>query len=218
MASLAPDRQLAWDCATGSGQAAVPLAAHFERVEATDLSAKQLEHAEPHPKVRYSMATAEASGLKDASVSLTCVAQAYHWFDREKFHAEVRRVSKPGAALVLISYGKHRLSPELDAIGERYYTNIIGPYWPPERRWVEAGYEGMELLFDPIPAPAFELTARWSFEQLMGYLGSWSATAAYQKKNGNDPRDLIRAEMEKAWGKEERELRWPLVLKAVRVA
>jgi cyclopropane fatty-acyl-phospholipid synthase-like methyltransferase len=45
LASVAPDRRLAWDCGTGSGQAAVPLADHFAHVVATDPSAAQLAHA-----------------------------------------------------------------------------------------------------------------------------------------------------------------------------
>lgn len=40
--AVAPARQSAWDCATGSGQAAVALATHFDRVVATDASAARL--------------------------------------------------------------------------------------------------------------------------------------------------------------------------------
>src|SRR2546430_6678173 len=42
LGSVAPSRQLAWDCATGNGQAAVGLAAVFDRVMATD--ARSEEH------------------------------------------------------------------------------------------------------------------------------------------------------------------------------
>src|SRR5438128_9881923 len=42
LGSIAPSRQLAWDCGTGNGQAAVGLASLFDRVIATDASAKQI--------------------------------------------------------------------------------------------------------------------------------------------------------------------------------
>jgi hypothetical protein len=45
LAGLAPARDLAWDCATGNGQAALHLAEHFARVVATDLSQEQLGRA-----------------------------------------------------------------------------------------------------------------------------------------------------------------------------
>jgi methylase of polypeptide subunit release factors len=46
LASLAPGRDLAWDCGAGSGQAAVSLAHHFARVHASEPSRQQLAEAE----------------------------------------------------------------------------------------------------------------------------------------------------------------------------
>ncbi|MDX1420092.1 MAG: class I SAM-dependent methyltransferase, partial [Rubricoccaceae bacterium] len=63
LAEQSPGRSLAWDCATGSGQAAVALAAHVGAVLATDASEPQLAHARPHPRVRYAVAPAEACPL-----------------------------------------------------------------------------------------------------------------------------------------------------------
>ncbi|MGI9246613.1 MAG: class I SAM-dependent methyltransferase, partial [Steroidobacteraceae bacterium] len=68
--SLAPDRQLAVDVATGNGQAALALAAHFDAVLAIDGSAAQLAQAQPHPRVRYQRAMAEALPTADASAAL----------------------------------------------------------------------------------------------------------------------------------------------------
>ncbi len=85
LALLAPARELAWDCATGNGQAAIGLAAHFERVIATDASSQQIESAEPHSRVEYRVAPAENSRLPADSVDLVTVAQAVHWFDVPAF-------------------------------------------------------------------------------------------------------------------------------------
>src|SRR5690606_3306632 len=95
LASQCEDRSLAWDCATGSGQAAIALARHFRQVIATDASAEQIANAGTAERVEYRVASAERSGLADESVDLVTVAQALHWFDIAAFHAEVKRVLKP---------------------------------------------------------------------------------------------------------------------------
>ncbi|HJT44865.1 MAG TPA: class I SAM-dependent methyltransferase, partial [Chthoniobacterales bacterium] len=92
LGTLAPTRDLAWDCATGNGQAAVELASIFQGVIATDASATQIANAEPHENVEYRVASAEESGLESSSIDLIMVAQALHWFDLKKFHAEARRI------------------------------------------------------------------------------------------------------------------------------
>ncbi|MBA2241285.1 MAG: class I SAM-dependent methyltransferase, partial [Chthoniobacterales bacterium] len=63
LAALAPSPACAWDCATGNGQAAVALAAHFDRVIGTDASAAQIDSAEPHARVQYRVAAAETSAV-----------------------------------------------------------------------------------------------------------------------------------------------------------
>jgi hypothetical protein len=80
LASVAPADAPVWDCATGNGQAAVALAAHYPQVWATDASAPQIASAQPHPRVTYRVADASASGLEEHSVGLVTVAQALHWF------------------------------------------------------------------------------------------------------------------------------------------
>ena len=74
IAVLCPEHRLAWDCATGSGQAARSLASHFARVIATDASAEQLRQATPAEGVDYRVARAEESGLPTAGVDLVTVA------------------------------------------------------------------------------------------------------------------------------------------------
>src|SRR4051794_21677502 len=117
--SLAPGRSLAWDCATGNGQATAGLAERFARVIATDASAAQLAQATPHPRIEYRQAPAEQSGLADRSVDLVTVATALHWFDFDRFYAEAERVLIPGGALVAWAYNLPRVSPELDVLMDR---------------------------------------------------------------------------------------------------
>ena len=46
--------------------------------------------------------SAERTGLADASVSLVCCAQAFHWFDFDRARAEFKRILKPGGECALI--------------------------------------------------------------------------------------------------------------------
>src|SRR5260370_4536390 len=147
-------RHLAWDCATGSGQAAIGLAEHFEQVVATDASDAQLAAALPHARVRYQRATAEASGLSAGSVALVTVAQALHWLHRPAFYAEARRVLMPDGVVAPWSYGLIEIRPQVDALIGSFYDRTVGPYWPPERALVETGHRTIDFPFAEPALPA----------------------------------------------------------------
>jgi len=215
LADIAPSRGAAWDCGTGSGQAAVGLAAHFGRVIATDPSRKQLEHAEPHPRVEYRVASAEVSLLDTASIDLVTVAQAIHWFDLDRFYAEARRVLKPGGIIAAWTYTLLDVEAGIDALLTDLYRNVVGPYWPPERRMVDDRYRSLPFPFEPIVPPAFEIQTEWTRDDLLGYLGTWSATQAYIKAKGVDPLIDFARRLEPLWPDPERAkpLRWPLHLR-----
>ena len=121
LTALTNGKQLAWDCATGSGQAAVHLAHYFDRVVATDASAKQIANAETAPGITYSVAPAEASGLDAASVDLLTVAQAIHWFDLDAFAAEAERVLKGSGILAAWTYGLRQISARLEPVNTYLY-------------------------------------------------------------------------------------------------
>ena len=214
LASVAPHHDRAWDCACGTGQAAVPLAEFFDRVDATDASAAQIAAAIPHKRVNYRVATAEESGFEDRTFDLVCVAQAAHWLDHEAFASEVRRVLKPDGLLAYLTYGIHHVSPEVDAVVMRYYTEIIGSYWPPERHHVDEHYRDLPFPFHKIVTPTFEIVLDWDLDQLLAYLGTWSATKEYVKKNGKDPRALVANALRDAWGESEQRqtVTWPLTV------
>jgi len=219
LASVAPTRQRAWDCATGTGQSACALAEVFELVLASDASASQLAMAKPHPRVLYRQAPAEQSGLESGSMDLVTVAQALHWFDRDRYYREVERVLRPGGVLAAWTYGLARVEAEgVDAILRHFYQEIVGPYWPPEKVLVDNDYRDITLPWTAMATPAFTMESSWNLEQLLGYCASWSATARYVAATGSDPLDRIRPAMQRAWGEPERQyrLRWPLTLKASR--
>jgi SAM-dependent methyltransferase len=217
VAALPRRRDLAWDCGTGNGQAAGGLAEHFGRVIATDPSPQQLAHALPHPRVEYRVAPAESSGLAARSVDLIAVAQAFHWFDFDRFFAEARRVLAPGGAVALWTYNLARVSPEVDAVTDRLARQIAGPYWPPERRWVDEEYQTIPFPFPEVATPRIEHHERWDLERLLLYIGTWSACKRYHQATGQNPIALIRADLEAAWGDSpdrSRQISWPIFLRA----
>lgn len=219
LAEAAPARALALDCGCGTGQLSVMLAERFERVIATDASAKQVEQAERHPRVEYRVAPAEASGLPDASVDLVVAAQAAHWFDLPAFYAEARRVARPRAVVALVTYGIMRLEPPLDAPFQEFYRDTIGAYWPPERRHVEEGYRSFDFPFDEFPAPALAIAVSWTLDELCGYVDTWSAVQAAEKALGREPIERFRREMAAGWGEpgKRRPASFPLSLRVGRI-
>lgn len=217
VSDLAPARGLAWDCATGNGQAAVGLAKHFDRVVATDASADQIANAIAHPEVVYRVTRAEDSGLDAGTADLVTVAQALHWFDLDAFYAEVRRVIRPGGVLAVWCYG--RFEPEDPAVRtllDRFYYETVGPYWPEERRLVEEGYRTLPFPFDELPSPTFEMTADLPLAGIAGHLGTWSAVKRYREATGTDPLPELLRDFTSTGAVEPYRIRWPISLRTGR--
>jgi SAM-dependent methyltransferase len=217
ISSLTAGHDLAWDCGCGNGQASKPLAARYSRLVATDFSAEQIAVAEPDPRIDYRVAPAEASGLPDSCADVVTVAQALHWFDFNRFYAEVRRVVKPGGLIVAWTYQLLRADPAVDTILADFYLRTLGPYWPPERKWVNAAYRGMPFPFTDISAPAFEINLKWSLAELLAYLGTWSATRRFIAAEIRDPIPDLGKRLAPVWGNDKRNIIWPIALRAGRV-
>lgn len=205
-------REVVWDCATGSGQAAIGLASHFECVIATDASAQQISRASLHSRVEYRVARAESSGLADASVDLVTVAQAAHWFDLPAFYAEVRRVVRPGGVVALWGYERLSVPDEVAEPVAHFYEKTLTGFWPPERFHVETSYRNLFFPFVPRPAPLIFMREDWNLAQLLGYFGTWSAVKRYREATGCDPLPQLGDELVSLWGSPEttKPIKWPI--------
>lgn len=219
LAALARRRELAWDCATGNGQAAVGLAEHFERVIATDISDAQIRNGIAHPRVEYRVVSSESSGLADHSVDLITVASAIHWFDIEAFLAEARRVARAGAVLAAWSYHIGHVEAPFDAVFARFYHDVLFSYFDPKARIVDDRYESLVLPGEPLETGEYRMTVRWNLDQMLAFIASWSGTRAYIEKHGTDPVDAIADELAGVWGARDEihTIRWPLYLRASRL-
>ncbi|MBF9237152.1 class I SAM-dependent methyltransferase [Hymenobacter sp. BT683] len=210
-------RERAWDCATGNGQVAVVLADHFVRVDATDLSEKQLAQAPPRPNLHYQTARAEQTPFPDQRFDLITVAQAVHWFEHEAYHREVRRVARPGAVLAEWGYGLVNISPEIDPLIRHFHDVVMGPYWDANRWHIDEEYARISFPFAAVQRAHFAVRRQWSADWFLQYLRTWSSVAKYQQERSEDPVALIEDAVKEKWGAGEREVVFPVFARAGRV-
>jgi SAM-dependent methyltransferase len=219
LADLCPATDLALDCGCGTGQLSVLLARRFARVVATDASAQQIANAEPHPRVDYRVAPADRSGLPDASADLIVAAQAAHWFDLPAFYDEARRVGRPRAILALVTYGVLHGDAAIDPVLQHFYQDVVGPYWPPERRHVEAGYRSLPFPVPELPTSPLAIRVSWTLSDLVGYVDTWSAVRGAERALGRSPVADFRRDLGAAWGDPSirRAIAFPLSLRVGRL-
>lgn len=73
--------------------------------------------------------TAESTTLSDNSIEIITVAQAFHWFDRQKFKKECQRILKPSGKVILIwnfCDSRSELVIENESINRKYCPNFKG--------------------------------------------------------------------------------------------
>lgn len=216
LASISVQHDRAWDCATGTGQAAIGLANHFSEIIASDASETQVASAEKHDSVRYFLAKAEESGIETESVDLVTVAQAIHWFDLNAYQAEVERVLRPGGVIAVWSYDVLQISPAVDQVVNHLYGPILNRFWPPERRIIEAGYRDIEFPYEKIESPGFSMSSSWNLADLAGYLNTWSAVKRYIQERQTNPVEIVFDDLSAAWGEADRKYKvdWPMTVLA----
>lgn len=218
--SIAPSTDLVWDCATGNGQAAIALAEYFKKVIATDASQQQIDNAFEMQNVEYLVAPAEEIYFEDESVDMVTVATALHWFDHDRFFAEAQRVLKPGGVLATWSYAETNIEPEIDMVMDYFSKEYLLDYWAPEAKinWVDR-YESIELPFEIIEVPEFQMEMDWDLEQLVSYLHSWSAVQTHLEQSRFDPVEIIFPDLLEMWGGDIRavkKVKWDMIFKVGR--
>lgn len=194
------NRNRAWDCATGNGQVAGELAKHFLQVQGTDISINQLANAVQRSNLQYSKQPAEKTTFPKAYFDLVTVGQAVHWFEFDRFFTEVKRVLKKDAVIAIFGYALFESNPETDDIIRFFYNEIIGPYWQPERRYLEEKYRTIPFPFSEVEVPELFIKQQWTIERLLGYLKTWSAVKSYEEDKGRNPVDMIRKELQQSFG------------------
>ena len=208
------EKELAWDCGTGNGQSAKLLSHYFKQIFATDISQKQLTNAHKEANIIYALESAEKTSLADASVDLVTVSQAIHWFDFEKFYAEVKRIGKPGAIIAVWTYSLLQISSQIDKIINAYHFTTLENFWDPERKYVDDGYAGIPFPFEEKETKSFCIELYWSLEELTGYLNTWSALQKFIAANSFNPVPEIINSIKPHWGNDiKRKIFFPVYLR-----
>ncbi|MEM9671596.1 MAG: class I SAM-dependent methyltransferase [Bacteroidota bacterium] len=209
-----PELRTAWDAGTGNGQVAVWLAQHFSQVYATDISEKQLAQAPQRKNIHYQLGAAEQTGFSEKSIDLITVAQAFHWFEHERFFQLAQRSLKSGGVIALFGYDFLIISPEVNKVLTYLYQHMLGDYWDDERRQVEQHYQNLPFPFQELTTPEFYHRTTWTIDHLSGYLNTWSAVQHYRNEHDTNPIALIEPELKAAWGRAKtREVTFPMFMR-----
>ena len=218
LAEQTSGHELAWDCATGNGQAALGLVKHYDRVVATDASQEQIDRAVPHERISYRVEPAEQTSLSAASVDLVTAAVDVHWFDFDRFYREVQRVLRPEGLIAVWTYHRPVINPDLDAFIAQLEVEILAGCWPERLHYLQEHYQTLPFPFDEEPAPEFVMEAEWSLDHLVGFFDSWSAVRRYEENHSFHPLRPVWNDFLAAWGSADlrRKIRWPIYLRVGR--
>jgi ubiquinone/menaquinone biosynthesis C-methylase UbiE len=119
-------------------------------------------------------ATAEATGLDDASMDFVTAGRAFHWFDQERTKKEFRRILRPGGWVVLATNGRVRDQFPLSAAYEDLLREHGTDYSANRERYeiesrVEDFFAGGEMFREEIGGEQ-----RLTLEELIGQTQSLS--------------------------------------------
>lgn len=193
----------AWDCGTGNGQVASQLIPYFQKVFASDISENQLEQAKQNPSIVYKIESSSSCSAPNESFDLIVVAQAIHWFNFVDFYSEVNRTLKPSGLLAVIGYHLPTIDAENDKLINFFYKLTLEKYWDKERKYIDEKYQTIPFPFQKISCPAFTMQTEWNLNQLIGYLGTWSAVQHYIRTNHTNPLLALEKDLALLWKKDE---------------
>jgi ubiquinone/menaquinone biosynthesis C-methylase UbiE len=120
-----PEAVTVADLGAGTGISSRLLAARGALVYAVEPNGPMRDAADAHPRVTWVDATAEHTGLDEASIDLVTAFQAFHWFDTRAALDEMVRIVRPGGRAAVIYNERDDQDPFTAAYGVlvRRYQN-----------------------------------------------------------------------------------------------
>ena len=182
LSSQLTQQNVAIDCGTGNGQAAVQLCPYFKKVYALDSSHAQLVHSMKHPSITYLNINSENIDTINEPVDLIISACAAHWFDLDVFYAACKKVMHSNSLIAIWSYSwpiaiDKKVNTILDGL-----KSTLEPHWSAESRMHINGYEDIFFPFPSIKAPQLSIEAEWTILDLVRFLGTWATIIKYEKE------------------------------------
>ena len=111
------------DIGAGTGIFTKCLSAKPWKITAVEPNADMLEKLRKNlPDIHIINAPAENTGIEAGSIGLVTAAQAFHWFDKNKFKTECKRIFSPKGRLAIVwnERSSCALSEERNRVCEKY--------------------------------------------------------------------------------------------------
>jgi ubiquinone/menaquinone biosynthesis C-methylase UbiE len=185
---------LALDVGCGTGQSTVALKEIANSVVGVDISTDMLQLAEKKPGIRYIQSAAEDLEILDGnSFDLLTTSLAFHWFDQKRFFAEVRRLLKKKAWLVIYNNGfsgQMSGSTDFHLWIEQVYLNR---YRTPPRNSIPLTPESAkEYGFEFAHQEDYENEVEFTVEELAAYLTTQSNVISATEQGNEKVEDVYR--------------------------
>lgn len=190
--------QRALDVACGTGQSSIALSGLARSVIGTDLSLAMLAAAHKDRALSYIGAKAEQLPFADGAFDLATVALAFHWFERERFLSEARRVLQPNSWLVIYNNGFLGTMTENPAFAHWLRDSYITRYPSPPRRSEPFTEEGTAKSgFNFARREHYQSDVVFGLQELVAYLLTQSNLIAVIEE-GNENIDGVRSWLNRA--------------------
>lgn len=167
------------DVGAGTGMLAELFLENGNRVAAIEPNAEMRAVCEGlmerYPALRLADATAEATGLEDASIDFVAVGRALHWFDLDLAMREFGRVLRPHGWVVLVALGRSQGDSEREVEFERILVEQGNDYRDVKRRYlVHEAVLGM-LQSESLVREQMHGEQLLTLEEFLGQVQSYSA-------------------------------------------
>lgn len=160
-----------------------------------EMRKKAEDNLEAYPNFKSIAGTAENTTLKDRSINLITVAQAFHWFDIEDVRKEFQRIIEENGGILLI--WNHRRT---DSLFSKDYETLLTKYCP--NYGIVHHREADRDIEEFFHSESFKIHQMTNYQEfdLRGLLGRLFSSS-YTPKEGEDNYQLLISEMEKLFKK-----------------
>jgi hypothetical protein len=131
---------------------------------------------------------------------------------------EVARVIQPGGVLAAWTYHVAHVGPPLDRVLWPFYRDVVGQHFAEGARMVDSRYEGLTLPGKALQPPTLSVSVRWSADDVLRFVRTWSGVQSYMTATKRDPVVEIDRAVRDVFGSDKsvREVTWPLYIRAAR--